>query len=588
MPQDAFRRATPLSGLSIAGGSLVARITVLVGVLTAIICITNGIMNQRSVRQVAEATLTRFAEASLNGFAERSTGALRFDDTESLQLYADQLRTLGGGDLVHVVVTGPDGTVVAGSGTPIPAEADMLSALARAAGPVTLSQASDGGFHAAMAILASDGQTRLGGIATTWTMDTALSAGQAAKLQGWALAVALFVTMLALAGVLLRYQVGRPLGALGSVVDTLSRGNYDSPMPDLGRHDELGRLAGQVATLRERLREGSDRERDRHREQGQRMAELEEQERVVDGLREALGALSRHDLAYRLLREFPSSYDPLRQDFNKAVTALSGAMRQVLETTKGVSDSTDEISGSSDDLSRRTESQAATLEQTAASLAEIVVGVSDTAANARKAEHIAVEADRQARVSEAIVRGAVEAMAKIEKSAHEIAQIIKLIEDFSFQTNLLALNAGVEAARAGEAGRGFAVVATEVRALAQRSAHAAQEIKTLVGGSSAQIAHGVSLVREAGEAMSGFAGQLTTITSLMSGIAASTDRQVHNLSEMNAAVSSLDQVTQRNAAMVEETTAALHVLRRQARELHDGLSSFRLAPPPAVLGLAAE
>lgn len=588
MPQNSSGQIEPRGRLSRFGGSLVGRLTLLVGVITAVICIANGVMSHRALLQVTEATLTRFAQAALVGFGDRSTGALRFGDTASLQLHADQLRALAGGDLLHLVVTGPDGTVVAGSGTPSPAEAEGLTALAQSAGPVTFAPRAEGGFTAGMAILAPDGQTRLGGIATTWTMDSALAAGEAARLEGWVLAFALFVVMLALAGVLLRHRIGRPLQALGAVVDTLARGGYDDPVPALGSRDELGRLAAQVATLRDRLREARDRESDRHRDQRLRMAELEEQERVVEGLREGLSALSRHDLSFRLLADFPATYDPLRRDFNQVVSALSGVMSQVLETTRGVTSGADEIAGSSDDLSRRTESQAATLEQTAASLEAIVAGVTDTAANARKAEQIAVEADRQARVSEGIVRGAVEAMAEIETSAREIAQIIKLIEDFAFQTNLLALNAGVEAARAGEAGRGFAVVATEVRALAQRSAHAAQEIKTLVGSSSAQITNGVTLVREAGEAMSGFTTQLAAITGLMSGIAASTDRQVHSLSEMNTGVTALDQVTQRNAAMVEETSAALHELRRQARVLHDSLSTFRLAPPPALLRIAAE
>lgn len=208
------------------------------------------------------------------------------------------------------------------------------------------------------------------------------------------------------------------------------------------------------------------------------------------------------------------------------------------------------------DLSRRTEHQASSLEETAAALDQITATVNKAASSAAHAREIVTEARRDAETSGNVVNKAVVAMGEIEKSSQQINQIIGVIDEIAFQTNLLALNAGVEAARAGDAGRGFAVVASEVRALAQRSAEAAKEIKALISTSTAQVGEGVELVAQTGQSLGRIITKVADIDSAVSDIAAGAREQSSGLQEVNTAVNEMDKVTQQNAAMAEQATAA--------------------------------
>jgi methyl-accepting chemotaxis protein len=236
---------------------------------------------------------------------------------------------------------------------------------------------------------------------------------------------------------------------------------------------------------------------------------------------------------------------------------------------------------SSNDLSKRTEQQAASLEETAAALDQITATVKKTAEGATYARNVVAAAKTDAENSGQVVGQAVTAMGEIEQSSHQISSIIGVIDEIAFQTNLLALNAGVEAARAGDAGRGFAVVASEVRALAQRSAEAAKEIKALISASSTQVAAGVSLVGETGKALQRIVSQIAEINGVMIDIAASAQEQATGLNEVNAAVNQMDQVTQQNAAMVEESTAAGFALASEAEELSRMMSQFKVGAQSA-------
>lgn len=305
---------------------------------------------------------------------------------------------------------------------------------------------------------------------------------------------------------------------------------------------------------------------------------------AITAIAAGLEQLAAGNLTYRIDGVLPGSYEKLGRDFNGAIAKLQTTMTAIAASSAGVRAGASEITHASDDLARRTEQQAATLEETAAAMDQITATVRTTALRSSDARDLASAAGQDAKHSSDVVLETVNAMSAIEGSSRQIDKIVGLIDEIAFQTNLLALNAGIEAARAGDAGRGFAVVATEVRALAQRSATAAKEIQGLITASGQQVAVGVRLVGETGQALGRIADQVTRLNVLITDIAASASEQSTGLHEVNTAVNQMDQVTQQNAAMVEQATAASHGLANEAAELARLVEEFVIGdgtPPPA-------
>jgi methyl-accepting chemotaxis protein len=316
-------------------------------------------------------------------------------------------------------------------------------------------------------------------------------------------------------------------------------------------------------------------ERRRH-EEDERGARAVEQQKVVELLADGLRNLASGNFTKGISQAFPVDYEALRIDFNLAVDALRSALGSIASSAQTVRDGTNEIKRASDDLSRRTEQSAAGLEETAAALSELTETVRQTADGARKADQTVSATQTEAEKSGEIVRQAITAMEQIEKSSAQIGQIIGVIDEIAFQTNLLALNAGVEAARAGDAGRGFAVVAQEVRALAQRSAEAAKEIKGLISKSATLVGDGVTLVGDTGDALMRIVSAFGEINQLVGTMARSAEAQATGIAQISVAISQMDQSTQQNAAMVEETTAAAVSLAREAEAMAGLVGRFEI------------
>ncbi|WP_420003423.1 methyl-accepting chemotaxis protein [Arenibacterium sp. LLYu02] len=309
-------------------------------------------------------------------------------------------------------------------------------------------------------------------------------------------------------------------------------------------------------------------------------AEQEELSRAMDYMKDAVNCLSKRDLTRSIpdpkKSDFPERFNDLRVSYNTALDALVAAMRGIREACDSVENGTQEVSHSADELSHRTESQAATLEQTAAAVEEITASMRGVAEATQKTSQSVSSARSRAEQGSSIVREAVNKMTEISSSSSQIGKIIAVIDDISFQTNLLALNAGVEAARAGESGRGFAVVASEVRALAQRTAQSAHEIKQLIDVSTTHVKSGVELVGRAGTTLQEIVDNIQDASRLTDEVASSTEQQAIAFNEINLGISQLDGVTQQNAAMVEETTAALVDVRDNTGTLASLVAAFNL------------
>jgi methyl-accepting chemotaxis protein len=398
---------------------------------------------------------------------------------------------------------------------------------------------------------------------------------------------------------LIATQIRRPLKTIISTMRQVAEGQLDVDIPFVSKCDEVGDMARAVqvfkqnAVERARLeteavanRAGAEAERERAAAERAKVAA--EQAEVVRRLGDGLKDLAGGDLIVRLGEGFSPTYAQIRDDFNEAIDKLKTTILTVVESAGAIKTGAQEISTASDDLSLRTGQQAARLEETAATLSEVTATVKKSAEGASHARQLVTAADADAKKSAVVVRQAVEAMSTIAESSQQIGQIIGVIDEIAFQTNLLALNAGVEAARAGEAGRGFAVVASEVRALAQRSADAAKEIKALIFDAAGQVDVGVKLVAETGRSLERIMAQVTEVNVVVSGIAAGAQEQSTALQEVNGTIEQMNLVMQQDAAMVEQSTAAGHSLSEESSKLAQLVGRFLVGRPASKEALRDE
>jgi len=410
-------------------------------------------------------------------------------------------------------------------------------------------------------------------------------------------AIAALAVLIAMAGIAFAvFGIANPIRSIASAMRRLSDGDLDSAIPGAGRADEVGEMAGAVEVFRQNalnvVRLEKEAALSRSESEAVRAAAQQRAEREAEQLRFAtttlgggLRRLAAGDISFQLSDQFAAEYETLREDFNASLRQLGTTIGAVLQAVHSIDSGSGEIASAAQDLSKRTEQQAASLEETAAALDEITSNVTMASKRTDEARNVALEADISAQRSATVVAEAEQAMRRIEDSSEQISNIIGAIDEIAFQTNLLALNAGVEAARAGEAGKGFAVVAQEVRELAQRAAQAAKEIKGFIQKSSTDVKNGVKLVLETGTSLKAIGEHVIQINQLMDAIATSAREQSTGLAEINTAVNHMDQATQQNAAMVEQSTAAAASLSSEAGRLRHLVNQFQLDGDRSTAGV---
>ncbi|QDO95852.1 HAMP domain-containing protein [Ferrovibrio terrae] len=607
-------------------------------VIALILCVMVGGTVFLQLKLRLEATLADFRNSNqqlATLVAQQISGGVRWNKPETIQPALESLAQFEGSALANAVVFDvgqkvilefeskafPPNREVANLITP------ALVQTLKSGQPVSAISATH--YIVAVPVTAGRDKEYVGTMALALSLAN-LEAGyardsQRAVVLGGGLLLALMVALM-LGTMLL---VSRPLRKITATITDLVGGRQDVVIPSLQRGDEVGDIARSLDIFKAQIVQNQALQLERSQAQAEQLAERERNEadrarqeealdrsvakvidaavrghlgdrietanlngavgRIAEGINRLLtvtdnslqqisamlAGMTDGDLSRRISGDFSGVFARIQNDANGTAEKLTDIAGRLSETARTVRDASGEISSGSQDLASRTESQAASIEETAASMHEITTTVKQNADNAQAANQLAVVARDTAEKGGSVVANAVSAVTQIETSAQKISDIVGLIDEIAFQTNLLALNASVEAARAGEAGKGFAVVAQEVRALAQRSANASKDIKALISESNSQVKTGAALVNQTGQSLTEIVSSIKKVSDIVAEIAAASREQATGLEQVNTAVGQMDEMTQRNGALVEQTSASAQSLAGEAQRLAELVSFFK-------------
>ncbi len=570
--------------------------------LTAKIAVFMIVVNLAGIAVLAGYTWANETRTSIAGavskwtrdteqFASLAAGGIKWGKPEVVRDAYELFRDDASLNLVQFTAFDRDGELVdswARDGATDVLSADQINALAQTNTETEGAVDSVGdGLASIVLALPRNAAGKIGGqVVTVWTTAPIYAAAHWNAIMLFAIQAVLVLVALGLLLIALQRWIARPLSEMNKSIERMQEGDFDTLVPMQEKGDEVGIVARALDNFRrefiakqeesrlaEEQRIGFEAERSENAKRSGQVAQA--QAHAVDRIAEALEKLAAGDFTGHL-EDLGPDFEKLVNDFNRMVDSMSTTLGRVKTASVSVDSGAAELANSADTLARRTEQTAASLEETAAALREMTTTVKESSERATEAGTLVTKTKEDAAESASVVREAIDAMDRIQKSSSQIGQINSVIDEIAFQTNLLALNAGVEAARAGEAGRGFAVVAHEVRELAQRSGKAAKEISQLISDSGREVESGVQLVNRTAESLLGIEGQVNEITTRIETIIGGYREQSSGLEEINTAVLSMDQATQQNAAMVEETNAASQELREQGAGLNSIITRFHI------------
>lgn len=613
-----MKLSLPVIGFRSSFSSIFVRIVLLLAFSTGVVATTLVLFSRGTVFELADNSIRERAQDVTKFATTQASGATKYRNVDGLNTLLETLSVNSGPNLKSAIVIDKEGTVLARTGP----SNDALNLLAQNTLTNSSLSTDRNGFYIAEPVYFGKDSELVGAIAMAWSAAALRERIEHEQRYAMLASMAVFAAAVAISMVILKATVTGPLMSVRQVMERYANGDYDKDVREAARADEIGALARDLMVFKEnglekqrleksekealvarraeeqraaeveaaRLRAEAEQEKaeleKQERRRRERQAELDaqaeerarldaERKGVVVALEHGLRKLSEGDLSIRLEQPFPEAYEAIRSDFNAALTTLAMTMQRVMQSGQTVLSTSSELEASSIGMAKRGEDNAATVEETSAAVEQITASIRQVVANARAADE-ATQRVRQRADNARIVSDETESSINaMTEASEEINRVVKVIKDIAFQINLLALNAGVEAARAGEAGRGFSVVASEVRALAQRSQEAVQEISQVIEKNNQSVEAGVEKIGSSREALEGILSEIEVASGQISDIAMAVEQQSGGIEEINSAIRSIDTTAQTNAATLEEMTACTVSLNEEANALAKALQQFR-------------